>query len=324
MAMAGESSQKKGEENETIRKENDSESNKKKGIDKKETPFLAAARNGIVEIVCGILFQNPNSMRETNSKEENVLLVAARNRKPLVLKILKLRLRPEFWNTLSMAVDKDGKTMLHLAAEAPTQDMPSHYVTRFVPQHYQLLRDKDQKTPREIFNETHEKLRKDSGEWLKETSESCSVVAALVAAASFATATTVPGGIDDNGIPHLEENPAFNAFIFASLFGLCFSVTGLIMFLTILTSRKLPTDYRRALPLKLLLGLSSLFLSIIALLLSFCTGHSFLFTHKYKKFILPIYVASFPVTFFALDQVPLYVDLLAAILVRVPKATDEK
>lgn len=199
------------------------------------------------------------------------------------------------------------------------------YVSSLVPPHYYFLRDKDQQTPWEIFKKTHDNLRKESGEWLKETSESCSVVTALVAGASFATATTVPGGIDDNGMPHFEGNPAFDAFLFSSLFGLCFSVSGLIMFLTVLTSRKLPREYRKSLPLKLVFGLSFLFLSIISLLASFCIGHSFLFNHKYRKVIVPIYIATcFPVTFFALDQVQLYVDLLAAIFSTVPNATDHR
>ena len=167
-------------------------------------------------------------------------------------------------------------------------------------------------------------LTNESSEWLRETSESCSVVAALVAGASFATAATIPGGTDDKGKPHLEDYPTFEAFVIASLIGLCFSVTGLIMFLTILTSRKLHRDFRKDLPRKLLFGLSSLFVSIVALILSFCTGHSFLFTHEYKMLILPIYVATcLPVTFYAVAQLPLYFDLLTAILVTVPRATDE-
>ncbi|QCE01449.1 death-associated protein kinase [Vigna unguiculata] len=324
-------SEEEEEENET----------KAKMIDEKETPFLAAARNGIVEMVNEIYNLRPSVLHETNSQGENVLLVAAKNRKPVVIESLKEILKIEVWRTLCMAINKDGKTMLHMAGEVPSDDMHSQvsysalemvwdakwfqYVASLVPPHYYFLRDKDQKIPWEIFKKTHDDLRKESGEWLKETSESCSVVTALVAGASFATATTVPGGIDDNGMPHFEGNPSFDAFVFVSLFGLCFSVTGLIMFLTVLTSRKQPREYRKSLPLKLVFGLSSLFLSIIALLTSFCIGHSFLFNHKYRKVILPIYVATcFPVTFFALDQVQLYVDLLAAIFSTVPNATDDR
>lgn len=167
-------------------------------------------------------------------------------------------------------------------------------------------------------------LTNESSEWLRETSESCSVVAALVAGASFATAATIPGGTDDKGKPHLEDYPTFEAFVIASLIGLCFSVTGLIMFLTILTSRKQAKDFRRDLPLKLLLGLSSLFISIAAMVVSFCTGHFFLLSHRYKMVLYPIYGATcFPVTFYAVAQFPLYFDLLTAILTKVPRASDK-
>ncbi|KAG2391101.1 uncharacterized protein HKW66_Vig0131380 [Vigna angularis] len=347
---AGETSQSRWLEEEEEEEDKDCEDDKrqKKGvnktkakmIDKKETPFLEAARNGIIEMVKEMFQRRPSVVHETNSQGENVLLVAAKNRKPAVIESLKEILKCEVWRTLCMAINKDGKTVLHMAGEVLADDMHSkvsysalemvwdakwfQYVASLVPRHYYLLRDKDQKIPWEIFKKTHDNLRKESGEWLKETSESCSVVTALVAAASFATATTVPGGIDDHGMPHFEGKPAFDAFVFSSLFGLCFSVSGLIMFLTVITSRKLPREYRKSLPLKLAFGLSFLFLSIIALLASFCIGHSFLFNHKYKKVIFPIYVATcFPVIFFALDQVQLYVDLLAAIFSTVPNATDD-
>ena len=145
------------------------------------------------------------------------------------------------------------------------------YIKSLVPQHFYFRSDKKAKTAGEIFEDTHKELIKESGDWLKDTSESCSVVAALVAGVSFATASSIPGGTNDEGKPNLEGKPAFDVFAIASLVGLCFSVTGLIMFLTILTSRKQAKDFRRDLPLKLLLGLSSLFISIAAMVVSFCT-----------------------------------------------------
>ncbi|KAL3035429.1 hypothetical protein AAZX31_02G251900 [Glycine max] len=304
---------------------------------------LVAARNGIVEIVNEILTQFISVFYTTNSQEENILLVAVRNKKPLVVENLRKKFQkeyPEVWNTLTLAVNKDGKTMLHMAAYASEEYKPwqisgsalqlmwdvnwFQYIKSLVPEHYHLRSDKNNQTADEIFKEEHKELRKESSEWLKETSESCSVVAALVAGVSFATAATIPGGNDDKGYPHLEDKPAFHAFVISSVVGLGFSLTGLIMFLTILTSRKLYRAFRIDLPLKLLLGLSSLFVSIVALILSFCTSHSFLFTHKYKTVIFPIYVATcLPVTFYAVAQLPLYLDLLTFILFKVPKATSE-
>nr|POE67228.1 hypothetical protein CFP56_71193 [Quercus suber] len=47
-------------------------------------------------------------------------------------------------------------------------------------------------TSKEIFTKTHKDLVKDGSEWLRSTSESCSVVAALIATVAFASATSPP------------------------------------------------------------------------------------------------------------------------------------
>jgi Domain of unknown function len=94
------------------------------------------------------------------------------------------------------------------------------------------------KMAQEIFIESHDTLVKDGSAWLTNTSQSCSVVAALVATVAFASASTVPGGVDtDSGFPVLVKRPAFQMFAISSLIALCFSVTSLVMFLAILTSR---------------------------------------------------------------------------------------
>ena len=48
-------------------------------------------------------------------------------------------------------------------------------------------------TADELLQETHSKQLKDAQKWIKETSQSCSAVAVLVATVVFAAAYTVPG-----------------------------------------------------------------------------------------------------------------------------------
>jgi len=108
---------------ETMKKESDQLAEGEK-IDKKETAFLVAARNGIVEMVNEILNRIPSVIHNTNSKKENVLLVAVLNRQPLVVESLKMQSKPEVWNNLILTVDEDENTMLHLAAYAPGGDKP--------------------------------------------------------------------------------------------------------------------------------------------------------------------------------------------------------
>ncbi|KAI4301209.1 hypothetical protein L6164_034510 [Bauhinia variegata] len=120
------------------------------------------------------------------------------------------------------------------------------YVKNLVPEHLIFQTNKDDKIPGDIFDETHEKLVQDGSKWLKSTSESCSLVTALIVGVSFATSSSVPGGTnDETGKPTLKGQPAFNMFAITSLVALSFSITALVMFLAILTSCEQPKDFRR-------------------------------------------------------------------------------
>ncbi|MCI02552.1 ankyrin repeat protein, partial [Trifolium medium] len=155
------------------------------------------------------------------------------------------------------------------------------YIQGLVPEHFQHRFNKDDKIPGEIFNEKHEDLLEKSLNWLKDTAQSCSVVAALIAGLSFATSGSVPGGNNESGKPILEGQPAFEGFAISSSIGLYSSGTAVIMFLAILTSRNQIKDFNIILPTKLLVGLTSLFVSIVAMFISFCAGHFFVLTDKY-------------------------------------------
>ncbi|PNX73187.1 hypothetical protein L195_g029086, partial [Trifolium pratense] len=239
-------------------------------------------------------------IHERNSNKENVLLVAVKYRQPQIVEELRKSssIDKNVFKSLCQQVDNNGNTMLHLASytlnkettwriSGPAMQMMwdikwYKYIQRIVPGHFKYRINTNNKTPGEIFKEAHEVLLEKSTEWLKETAESCSVVAALIAGLSFATSGSVPGGNDQNtGKPTLEGQPAFEGFAISSLIGLYFSGTALIMFLSILTSRKQIEDFSINLPTKLLAGLTSLFVSIVAMFISFCAGHFFVLTDKY-------------------------------------------
>ncbi|XP_004516111.1 uncharacterized protein [Cicer arietinum] len=305
---------------------------------KSETPILTAARYGIVEMVTVLIKKIPSSIYETNLENKNILLVAVENRRTVVVESLRKWFKEcnkyPIFDNLIQEVDNEDNTVLHLAATPGDQDwnisgaalqMMWHikwfqYTKGLVPEHFPFRTNKEDKTAGEIFEEKHKTLVKDGSEWLKDTSESCSVVAALLAGVSFATSSTVPGGNkSETGEPTLEGKPAFDAFALSSIVGLCFSVTALIMFLSILTSRKEAKDFRIDLPRKLILGLSSLFLSIVAMFTAFCSGHFFLIDQKYKSIVFLIYIVTcFPVTLYAVAQLPLYIDLLKGIITKIP------
>ncbi|XP_062085425.1 uncharacterized protein LOC133791514 isoform X2 [Humulus lupulus] len=300
----------------------------------KETAILIAAKNGVTEMVEKILELFPVAIHDMNSEKKNIVLLAVENRQPHVFKMLLKR--NILKDSVFQQVDNKGNSALHLAAmlgdykpwlipgaalQMQWEIKWYEFVKTSMPPNFFVRYNENRKTAKDLFTETHKGLVQSGGEWLTNTSESCSVVAALIATVAFATSTAVPGGTNENsGKPILEDEPAFEIFAITSLVALCFSVTSVVMFLAILTSRYQEKDFGRDLPRKLLVGLTSLFVSIASMLVSFCAGHFFVLQEKLKYAAFPVYaITCLPVTFFALAQFPLYLDLIWANFKKVPQ-----
>ncbi|KAG4384092.1 hypothetical protein GLYMA_13G213800v4 [Glycine max] len=289
---------------------------------------------GVAEMVEKILETDPVAIHDVDADNKNVVLLAIENRQPHVYSLLNERSMIK--ETAFRQVDNQGNSALHLAATyrsykpwrvpGAALQMQWEYkwyklVKNSMPPNFYERYNENGQTAKQVFISTHERLTKEGGKWLSKTSESCSLVAALVATVAFTTSTAVPGGPNQNtGYPLFQGRLAFNIFAVASLVALCSSVTALVLFLSILTSRFQEKDFAMDLPRKLLLGLTTLFTSIASVLVSFCAGHFFIVEDELKFAVYPIYVATcLPVSFFAFVQLPLYFDLSLAMIRKVPQ-----
>ncbi|XP_030538462.1 ankyrin repeat-containing protein NPR4-like [Rhodamnia argentea] len=173
-------------------------------------------------------------------------------------------------------------------------------------------REKHEKTYREAFVDKHKDLLKEAGQWMKDTSSSCSFVAALIITVAFAAAFTVPGGNNsDTGIPIFLKKSSFMVFAVADALALFSSVSATLMFLAILTSRYAIDDFLRSLPRKMILGLTFLFLSLAFMLVAFGSALTIVLGERLNWIYIPItLLAAFPVVLFAILQLPLYVEMV--------------
>ena len=90
--------------------------------------------------------------------------------------------------------------------------------------------NKNGKRPRELFTESHKELVKEGEKWMKETSSSCTVVAALIVTIMFAAAITVPGGNEqDSGLPTFLNEKVFMVFIISDALSLLSASTSLFV-----------------------------------------------------------------------------------------------
>ena len=166
-------------------------------------------------------------------------------------------------------------------------------------------------TARELFTESHKELVKEGEKWVKETSSSCTLVGALIVTIMFAAIITVPGGNNqDSGLPTFLHGKAFMVFIICDALSLLSASTSLLMFLGVLTSRYAEEDFLRSLPIKMMIGLSTLIFSIATMMITFCASLFIILQGKSWVVILVICLASLPVALFAWMEFRLLIDMV--------------
>ncbi|XP_008229300.2 PREDICTED: uncharacterized protein LOC103328663 isoform X3 [Prunus mume] len=173
------------------------------------------------------------------------------------------------------------------------------------------MKNKDGKTPQELFTSEHEGLLCKGESWMKNTANSCMLVATIITTVVFSAAFTIPGGIADNtGAPKFLKDTAFLIFVISDGVALFSSSTSMLMFLYILTSRYAENDFLKSLPLKLMVGLASLFISMTSMMIAFSTAF-YLSCHDGLGFVSDfIFIFAFvPVVLFVFLQYPLLCDM---------------
>nr|XP_034909743.1 uncharacterized protein LOC118045266 isoform X2 [Populus alba] len=293
---------------------------------KEHIPLFIATMNGIEEIVWGIINQYPHAVEHLNEEGQSILDVAVKHRQENIFSLVKHQKIP--LARLHRVVDKKGNTLLHHVADMEhyrggTKPGPAlklqeelqwfEQVEKVIPSHYVTLRNKKGKTAEELFKESHQDQLKNAQTWIKETTQSCSTVAALVATVVFAAAYTVPGGSDKNGTPNFINSPYFLVFTVSDVLSLASSLTSLVVFLSLLTSPFELQEFHISLPRKLLVGFTFLFFAVITTMLSFGATILILIQSEKKLTTLLLSIAAFlPVLVFAIMQFRLYVSFMGS------------
>ncbi|XP_073268913.1 ankyrin repeat-containing protein NPR4-like isoform X1 [Populus alba] len=295
-------------------------------IRKEDIPLLIATRYGIEEIVGEIIKQHPHAIEQLNDEGQSILDVAVMHRQKEIFSLVKQQKIP--LARLHRIIDKKGNTLLHNVAvmtehSGATKPGPAlqlqeelqwfEHVRKVIPSHYVTLPNDDGKTARELFKDKHKEQLQNARTWIKETTQSCSTVAALVATVVFAAAYTVPGGSDDKGKPNFFNSPYFLAFTVSDVLSLASSLTSLVVFLSLLTSPFELQDFYISLPRKLILGFTFLFLAVITTMISFGATILILIQTESKLTTLLLSLAAFfPVSIFAIMQFRLYVSFMGS------------
>ncbi|XP_040998947.1 ankyrin repeat-containing protein At5g02620-like [Juglans microcarpa x Juglans regia] len=256
---------------------------------------VEAAKVGNVEFLIILIRSYPDLIWQVDEEYGSLFHVAVKHRQERVFNLIyEIGVLKD---NLASLYAEGNKSMLHLAGELPSTDRLNivsgaalqmqrellwfQEIEKIVPK--SLIDDTNKKgeTPRDIFARTHEELQKNGEEWMKNTANSCMVVAALIATVVFPAAFTVPGcDNQETGIPIFLESNWFTLFLVSDAVAMLFSSPSILVFLTILTSRYTEKDFLKSLPLRLALGLAMLLISIVGMLIAFSAACFLVFKSK--------------------------------------------
>ncbi|KAJ4702410.1 Ankyrin repeat family protein [Melia azedarach] len=246
------------------------------------------AKTGNIDFLSILINEHPDLIWTVDGPKNRYSLfhIAVKHRQEDVFKLIyKIGSRKE---NLLMLRDEEDNNILHLAAILAPQDrlnvvsgdalqfqresMWFKEVEKVVPKSFGEARNKYGFTPRALFLQQHKELREKGEKWMKETANTCIVVATLIAAVAFTAALTVPGGNNqDTGFPIFNGKVSFQVFVISDAISLVCSLTSMETFLNIIISRYAEEDLVWRLPRKFYIGMLLLLMSMATLVVVFST-----------------------------------------------------
>ncbi|CAA2966409.1 ankyrin repeat-containing At5g02620-like [Olea europaea subsp. europaea] len=258
--------------------------------------FHDAAKIGNVEFLTLLTHSYPDLIWEVNEEKHSIFHVAVINRQEKVFSLIYQTGANK--DLITLLNDGEKNNILHLAGErAPPSRLNIvsgaalqmqrellwfKAVEKIVLPSYLQMKNKDGQTPRELFALKHETLREDGEKWMKKTATSCMVVATLIATVVFAAAFTVPGGYkEEKGTPIFLNDGWFIVFVTSDAVAMFTSTASIMTFLSLFTAQYREDDFLFSLPAKLMVGLVTLFASIVCMVITFSA--TFFLVYKEEK-----------------------------------------
>ncbi|KAL5567511.1 hypothetical protein UlMin_024086 [Ulmus minor] len=284
--------------------------------------IVQAASLGIVEFVTNISKAIPKAMWDANLARI-IFESAIRNREA---KVFSLIYGLDNKQTITDMHNSNRDTLLHVtgyiansrklniiagvALQMQREMQWYKEVEKITPEGVRRNLNCNIKRASQVLTETHQDLKIAGERWMKNTSSSCTVVGALIFTIMFTATFTLPGGNkQDTGFPMFLDEKLFKVFIISDAISLFSSTTSVLTFLGVLTSRYAEEDFLTSLPTKMILGLSTLFISIAAMMTAFCAVIALLFQSQIWIVVPTILLAIIPVTLFVGLQFPLLVEI---------------
>ncbi|KAF2311273.1 hypothetical protein GH714_021420 [Hevea brasiliensis] len=226
------------------------------------------SRRGKAEFLATLISSYPDLVLKVDENKYTIFHIAVKHRHVEIFKLIYEI--GSMTDVINVYRDGNGNNMLHLAGMlAPASQLnvvPGaalqlqrellwfEEVKKVVSLREMEEKNKKGDTPRDVLLKQHKGLMQQGENWLRNTANSCMLVATLIATVVFTAAFTVPGGNgQDNGIPILLNQICFKIFAISDAISLIFSASSVLCFLSLLASRYSIEDFHFKLPTTLIL-----------------------------------------------------------------------
>ncbi|KAL7594720.1 hypothetical protein Lser_V15G28435 [Lactuca serriola] len=250
-------------------------------------PLFIAAEMGNTEFVVELIRQYPDLLWKRNDDNQTIFHVAVLHRHVSIYNLLHEI--GSMKDMITSVVDKNGNNMLHLVGMVANgherednsgvrlqmQHMQREVlwfkeVKDMIPPSYRKMKNKNDRTPKQLFKSEHDYLLLANEKWMKDTANQCLLIAALIASTGCSAAFAVPGGYNQNtGMPIFLHNRPFIFFNILNAISVVFAAYSILIFLSIFISRYTEHNFLESLPKKLMRGLSALFFSVANMAVAF-------------------------------------------------------
>ncbi|BBG92746.1 Ankyrin repeat family protein [Prunus dulcis] len=187
-----------------------------------------ATRLGNYEFLSVLINAYPDLLWETDDENRTMFHVAVLYRHASIFNLVHET--GSIKDIIVTYTDDENNNILHLAAKLAPQNQLNLVSGAALQMQRELVwfeevkkivqplsidtKNKDGKTPRELFTSEHEGLLWKGESWMKNTANSCMLVATIITTVVFSDAFSIPGGIADNtGAPKFLKNTAFLIFV---------------------------------------------------------------------------------------------------------------
>ncbi|XVE52775.1 hypothetical protein DITRI_Ditri02bG0150800 [Diplodiscus trichospermus] len=242
--------------------------------------LLKAAELGNYKFLAALIRHYPELIWETDDENRTIFHIAVMHRQANIFnQIYSIGSIKDVLVTYQIPLPSDpsvvSDNMLHLAAKIPLSHELNAVPGSALQMQRELLWFEEVKsilqpcerekqgseglTPRQIFSREHKNLLEEGKKWMRDTATSCLIVATIITIVAYYAGFSIPGGYNDStsgcnvtiGSPVLINHNLFHVFAVSEAIALSFSITSMLIFLFILTSRYTEEDFLKSLPGKL-------------------------------------------------------------------------